>query len=102
MGRKCHIKYSAEDRPFACEICPYRSKRKAHLKRHIQEKHGPNERIQCEYCNGVYKNERNFAQHACFYTKPKDREDPEKKSEKEKPTTVVSPLKYLEKIHKKF
>ena len=93
MGRKCHKTYSAEERPFACEICPYRSKRKAHLHRHIQEKHGPNERIQCEFCNRVYKNERNFSQHACFYQRPKDRE---KTIEPEKPTTIVSPLKYLE------
>ena len=32
----------------------------------MREKHGPNENIECQFCNKVYKNERCFAQHACF------------------------------------
>ena len=55
---------------FGCEVCPYQTKRKCHLQRHMREKHGPNENITCEFCNKVYKNERCFAQHACFKKVP--------------------------------
>lgn len=51
---------------YQCDACKYRSKRRGHLKRHIQEKHGPNERIQCEFCHKIYKHERSFSEHGCF------------------------------------
>ena len=51
---------------YQCESCSYQTKRKPHLLRHLKEKHGSNERIQCEYCHKTYKNERCFAQHGCF------------------------------------
>ena len=63
------IPYNATEPLHACDQCDYRSKRKGHLKRHMQEKHGPNEKIQCEFCHKVFKNERCFAQHGCFKNK---------------------------------
>ena len=70
------IPYNATEPLHQCDQCSYRSKRKGHLKRHMQEKHGPNEKIQCEFCHKVFKNERCFAQHGCFKNKAGTSGDP--------------------------
>ena len=70
------IPYNATEPLHQCDLCSYRSKRKGHLKRHMQEKHGPNEKIQCEFCHKVFKNERCFAQHGCFKNKAGTSGDP--------------------------
>ena len=70
------IPYNATEPLHRCDLCDYRSKRKGHLKRHMQEKHGPNEKIQCEFCHKVFKNERCFAQHGCFKNKAGTSGDP--------------------------
>ena len=39
-----------------CKLCPYTSKRRRNVERHLITVHAPRERVSCSFCNKSYKN----------------------------------------------